>query len=58
MTFLVSDKDQVKKIKVEAFCEPVKYLYPNLAESMPQIHDIFCYLLQLDYNDLPDYYYI
>lgn len=54
----MSDKDLVKDAKLKAFCEPCKLLYPGLMEQYPEVHDFFCYLLQLDYADEPDYDYL
>lgn len=54
----MSDKDLVQDAKLKAFCEPCKLLYPTLMAQYSQVHDMFCYLLQLDYEDEPDYDYI
>jgi hypothetical protein len=55
---LATNKDTVKEMKLKAFRNPKKYLYPESVKKYPQIRQIFEYMQQVGYYDEPRYGFI
>lgn len=45
-------------MKLKAFKNPKKHLFPSLYKRFEQVKQLFDYLSNLKYHDLPDYKYI
>ena len=48
----------MKDIKLSCLKNPEKFLWTTQALKYPQIKDIFYYINNLEYEDLPNYAYI
>ena len=55
---LVTEQEKVKEAKLQAICQPTVLLYPDLLATRPDVHELFCYILQLEQHDEPDYVYL
>ncbi len=53
-----SKVDEVRDIKASCFRDPEHLLWRTTTASLPEIRDIFLYLMKLDYADQPDYDFI